>query len=70
MALFDWCWGGDLQGLVALSDESRYFSHDHGWYLPPNGPTWDEASLETNVDTAHDTLRPTTASRQRLSMIS
>jgi hypothetical protein len=58
MALFDWCWGGDPQGLVALSAESRYYSHDHGWYLPPIGPTWDEASLEWNIDIAHEYVAP------------
>ena len=36
-ALYDWCWGGDHQWLVAISDENRYHSHDHGWYLPPTG---------------------------------
>jgi hypothetical protein len=54
IALFDWCWGGDAQGLVVLSDQSRYYSHDHGWYLPPNGPNWDIANLEAAVDTPHD----------------
>jgi HipA-like protein len=54
IALFDWCWGGDPQGLIALSDESRYYSHDHGWYLPPTGPSWDEATLEAEVDNPHE----------------
>jgi hypothetical protein len=58
MALFDWCWGGDQQGLVALADESRYYSHDHGWYLPPEGPTWDVASLEATVDAPHEYSAP------------
>jgi hypothetical protein len=30
IALFDWCWGEDVQGLVVLSDQSRFYSHDHG----------------------------------------
>jgi hypothetical protein len=54
LALYDWCWGGDEQGLIALDDESRFYSHDHGWYLPPVGPTWTESALEHEVDTPHE----------------
>ena len=42
-ALYDWCWGGDEQWLVDLSDEFRYYSHDHGHYLPPVSPTGSSA---------------------------
>jgi HipA-like kinase len=58
MALYDWCWGGDPQGLVALADDSRFYSHDHGWYLPPTGPTWNAASLEACADVAHEFVAP------------
>lgn len=54
IALHDWCWGGDGQWLMAIDDENRYFSHDHGWYLPPEGPGWDTGSLEREVDTPHE----------------
>ena len=49
-ALFDWCWGGDAQWLRVPSDDHRYYSHDHGWYLPPEGPTWSSADLEQFAD--------------------
>ncbi len=51
--LYDWCWGGDPQWLVALAEENRFYSHDHGHFLP-NGPNWFAATLETNVDAAHE----------------
>ena len=53
-ALHDWCWGGDGQWLYCAADEYRTFSHDHGWYLPPEGPEWNEAQLLANVDVAHE----------------
>jgi hypothetical protein len=53
-ALHDWCWGGDGQWLVSIAEDNRYYSHDHGWYFPPNGPNWDVASLEANVDAPHE----------------
>jgi hypothetical protein len=52
-ALYDWLWGGDDQWLRKPRAESMYFSHDHGWYLPPTGPTWDAASLSAEVGTPH-----------------
>ena len=52
-ALYDWCWGGDDQWLYSRSDENCLFSHDHGWYLPERGATWDEASLVRRVDQPH-----------------
>jgi hypothetical protein len=54
IAIHDWCWGGDGQWLVAVSEENAYYSHDHGWYLPPEGPTWDIASLVAAVDQPHE----------------
>lgn len=54
MALYDWCWGGDDQWLMATTDEHRYYSHDHGWYLPPTGPGWTAESLLTHVAAAHE----------------
>lgn len=52
-ALFDWCWGGDPQWLYRVPDDWETHSHDHGWYLPPEGPTWDVASLRASVDDPH-----------------
>jgi hypothetical protein len=51
-ALFDWCWGGDPQWLVAPGFE--YHSHDHGWYLPPEGPTWAAAELQAAIELPHE----------------
>jgi hypothetical protein len=53
-ALHDWCWGGDGQWLYCASDEYKLFSHDHGWYLPPEGPSWTEAELVSSVDSPHE----------------
>lgn len=52
-ALYDWCWGGDDQWLYAEPTDRQLFSHDHGWYLPETGATWDIASLNAHVDEAH-----------------
>jgi len=54
LAIYDWCWGGDDQWLYSVSRDSQLFSHDHGWYLPDVGPTWDRASLEAAVDLPHE----------------
>ena len=51
-ALYDWCWGNDPQWLMDLSDEHRFYSHDHGHYLP-GGPGWTAQSLGAHVDQAH-----------------
>jgi hypothetical protein len=53
LALYDWCWGGDSQWLVSQAEEHRYYSHDHGWFLPPEGPAWTSDSLLANVDSEH-----------------
>lgn len=52
--LFDWCWGGDVQGLLDLDDDRAFHSHDHGWFLPPVGQTWDEAQLRDRADADHE----------------
>ncbi len=48
-ALFDWCWGGDQQWLVSQPNDRQYYSHDHGYYFPPEGQNWSIQDLETNV---------------------
>ena len=53
-ALFDWCWGGDIQGLLVAQREYQFFSHDHGWYLPPTGANWTIEELQNNVETPHE----------------
>ncbi|MDE2107032.1 MAG: hypothetical protein KGL39_58030, partial [Patescibacteria group bacterium] len=49
-ALYDWCWGGDPQWLVAIGNEFSYHSHDHGWYFPPVGPNWTKEELLEKVE--------------------
>lgn len=58
-ALYDWCWGGDDQWLYSETDDRKLYSHDHGWYLPENGPNWDEATLLRRVDEPHPARHPT-----------
>jgi hypothetical protein len=53
-ALHDWCWGGDSQWLRCTTADDKFFSHDHGYYIPPDGPTWNEAEILANVDTARE----------------
>ena len=53
-ALYDWCWGEDVQALLDLNADRQFFSHDHGWFLPPNGPTWDITNLQATVGNAHE----------------
>lgn len=53
-ALYDWCWGGDPQWLRCTTSNDMYFSHDHGWYIPPDGPNWSEADIVGNVDVPHE----------------
>jgi hypothetical protein len=43
-ALYDWMGGADPQWLMRGA-EREYFSHDHGWYLPPPGRDWTVDSL-------------------------
>ena len=51
--LYDWCWGGDPQWLYSTTEESKLFSHDHGWYFPPEGPSIDEPAVVAVVGEAH-----------------
>jgi hypothetical protein len=52
-ALYDWCFGGDLQCLRDLDDRNATYSHDHGFYLPPNAGYWSEGDLIAKVDEPH-----------------
>lgn len=58
LALYDLCWGGDAQWLMSTSQEYAFFSHDHGWCLPPEGPEWNTAQLAASVDTPHELADP------------
>jgi hypothetical protein len=58
LALYDWCWGGDPQWLYVETQDGKLYSHDHGWYLPPEGPTWDEASLLASAGDPHELGHP------------
>ncbi len=58
-ALYDWCWGADDQWLYDEGDERKVYSHDHGWYLPAEGPTWDEQTLLARIDESHLPAYPT-----------
>ena len=58
-ALYDWCWGGDDQWLYAETEDSKLYSHDHGWYLPETGATWDVDALIARVGEAHMAAWPT-----------
>ncbi len=52
LAMYDLCWGDDQQWLKQTSAESRYISHDHGFYLPPGGPG---ISVQpAHLDVAHE----------------
>lgn len=57
--LYDLCWGGDPQWLVAASDEYRVYSHDHGWYFPDTGPQWNPAAMLSQTATSHPLPDPT-----------
>jgi len=52
-ALYDWCWGNDMQWLYDLKDDRKTYSHDHGHFLP-GGPTWTAESLKENVDSPRE----------------
>ncbi|WP_372719370.1 hypothetical protein [Novipirellula sp.] len=49
-ALFDWCWGDDMQWLYDLEDDRKTYSHDHGHFLP-GSPDW---TVETLLQSAQD----------------
>ena len=52
-ACYDWCWGGDDQWLYAEPEDRKLYSHDHGWYLPETGATWDVDALVARVGEPH-----------------
>ena len=52
-ALYDWCWGEDMQWLYDVTADWQTYSHDHGHFLP-GGPDWTVANLEENVDIARE----------------
>jgi hypothetical protein len=53
-ALFDWCWGGDPQGLVAIDRDRAFYSHDHGVFLPPEGFDFTDTELLAKATTPHE----------------
>ena len=53
LAMHDLCWGGDEQWLIDLDHDNMFFSHDHGWFLPPTGHTWSETDLLREIDNEH-----------------
>jgi len=57
-AIYDWCWGGDDQWLYAETEDRMLYSHDHGWYLPETGPTWNIDALISKVRQAHTARWP------------
>ncbi len=57
-ALYDWMIGDDPQWL-ARGGDAEYFSHDHGFYLPPPGANWTAASLQTFGTGTHQLGGPT-----------
>lgn len=54
-ALYDWCWGDDPQGLLVLTNDRQFHSHDHGHFLPPAG-RWDVGGLEQRVAEAREVV--------------
>lgn len=52
-ALYDWCWGDDMQWLYDLQDDRSTYSHDHGHFLP-DGPAWTADTLAAAADLAHE----------------
>jgi hypothetical protein len=52
-ALYDLAWGDDIQGLEVLSKQGQFYSHDHGWYLPPGRGAWTGRIVEDYVDVPH-----------------
>jgi len=52
-ALYDWCWGEDMQWLYDVTADWQTYSHDHGHFLP-GGPDWSVANLKEKVDIAHE----------------
>lgn len=52
-ALFDWCWGDDMQWLYDLQDDRKTYSHDHGHFLP-GAPNWTAVALAQSAELPHE----------------
>lgn len=52
LALYDLCWGSDVQWLVASTQEYAYHGHDHGHFM--SGPGWTVAGLLDALDKPHE----------------
>lgn len=52
-ALFDWCWGNDMQWLYGLQDDRKTYSHDHGHFLP-GAPNWTVETLAQSAELSHE----------------
>lgn len=52
-ALYDWCWGDDMQWLYDVSDDWKTYSHDHGHFFP-GGVNWRSENLVECVDREHE----------------
>lgn len=52
-ALYDWCWGDDMQWLYDLQDDRKTYSHDHGHFLP-GAPDWTIGTLANSADLPHE----------------
>lgn len=52
-ALFDWCWGDDMQWLYDLQDDRKTYSHDHGHFLP-GAPNWTVVTLAQSAELPHE----------------
>jgi hypothetical protein len=57
-ALYDLCWGADPQWLMCMSKDHEYYAHDHGWFLPPEGPDWTSAAMLASLDVAREYADP------------
>lgn len=58
-ALYDWCWGSDDQWLYETTADEQVHSHDHGFYLPPEGSDFTVDTLVALVDDPHPAGHPT-----------
>lgn len=53
-ALYDWCWGYDVQGLHVANDDNRFFAVDYDQYLPPGGQVWQPKTMVDFADVPHE----------------
>ncbi|MCM3850106.1 hypothetical protein ND486_28330 [Pseudonocardia sp. DR1-2] len=51
-ALYDWCWGQDVQWLYSAGEDLSTHSIDHAFYLP-RSPEWSASDLRSCVDEPH-----------------